>query len=129
MKKLTEEAKRAYENRIDDSIDAGAAKILTLASIKELKGKTIFTKYFGYAGQDGTDYFTVGELKLDHCTWGNQDPEYHRKKAQENAYFDKVTLITEDGRNTFIRGQYNYHEGNEMWCSDEDRFVFYIIVD
>lgn len=118
---------------IDVAIAEKKAGILTWEFLKQNVGKMIVTKYFGYRGQDGYDLFKIGTVMLDHCTWGNQDSEYHIIKAEENPddYFHKKVLFTHEGRNTFIRMNTTPERYNQgiCWCSDEDREVFFIIIE
>ena len=78
-------------------------EMLTVERVNSLKGKKIQTIYFGYDHQDGIDEFVVGDIV----------PER-----------DMLTLLRADGTNTFIRCT----DGEKFWCSDEDRYVYYLEV-
>jgi hypothetical protein len=93
------------EEKIQSAINNGTAQILTVDLAKELKGKKIITKYFGYRGQYGVDEFIIGDIKET------------RNGVQ--------TLFTQDDRNTFIKA-HDFNEG-AFTCSDSDRFVHFII--
>lgn len=94
------------------AVENKTAKVLTEDIALELKGKKITTIYFGYKGQDHTDEFVVGNIVSEYTDRNNMVVK---------------TLMTFEGRNTFIR----LHSENEgaFTCSDVDRFVFYLEAD
>jgi hypothetical protein len=92
-----------------EAVKSGNAKVLTVETAKELKGKKIATIYFGYEGQDGIDEFIVGDVM---------------REIYPNGKEGQLCLFTSYGRCTYIRA----HEGNEgaFTCTDSDRFVYFI---
>lgn len=125
-------------NEMRRLVDEGKAQVLTIEKVKELKGKSITTIYFGYAGQDGIDHFIVGDIisELDYYRnlkedcypdkYGHQNRaeywESYMTAEQLEERRNRNLLLTEDGRNTFIQ-----EAGNGVfWCSDIDRWVFYV---
>jgi len=102
-------------NTIQTAIDNGTAQILTVETAKNLKGKKIITKYFGYRGQDGVDSFIVGEVI---------------EKDWIKGYEPKIKeLLREDGSSTFIRNHFMLSNEDKFSCSDSDRFVYFIVVE
>lgn len=92
-----------------EAVKSGNAKVLTLETALDLKGKKIATIYFGYKGQDGIDEFIVGEVK---------------REIYANGKEGQLCLYTSDGRNTYIRA--HEENGGAFTCSDSDRFVYFI---
>lgn len=122
-------------------VKEGKTQLLTIEKAKELKGKRISTIYFGYSGQDGVDNFVVGEIVSELEYVRNLKEEcYPNKHGHKNRaeYWEsymtpqqleetknKLLLLTEDGRNTFIFTN-GWYDNGEFCCSDMDRFVDYI---
>ena len=122
-------------------VENKTAQLLTIETARSLKGKKIQTIYFGYNGQDDTDEFIVGDvvseleyyrnLKEDCYPDGrfNNRAEYwesYMTEEQLEAKRNKMVLIAADGRNTFIYG-YEKHFDGIMNCSDDGRFVSYVV--
>lgn len=125
-------------NEMRRLVDEGKAQVLTIEKVKELKGKSITTIYFGYQGQDGIDHFIVGDVVSELEYYRNlkedcyPDRKGHKNRAEywesymtekqleerRNTYF----LITADGRNTHI---FECGQG-VFFCSDWGRYVYYV---
>lgn len=120
----------------------GELRELSISDFPDIIGKRIQTIYFGYAGQDGVDDFTVGELVSLWDLAGREEYEevgsmyQTRQEYLEDYLSDKqisdeqncLTILTNEGRDTYI----NLHQelGNKMFtCSDVDRVVLYRIVE
>jgi len=113
-------------------------KYLTLTAAKSLKGKHIQTIFFGYAHQDGTDDFVVGDIVSELEYYRNLKEEcFPNEKGHENraeyweSYMtpkqlkakERLILLREDGSQTYMSIGY---DGKTFCCSDEDRLVSYI---
>ncbi len=122
-------------------VENKTAQLLTIETARSLKGKKIQTIYFGYNGQDNTDEFIVGDVvsELEYYRNLKEDcypdvrfnnrAEYWESymiKEQLEAKRNKMLLVAADGRNTYI---YGYGSDSIMNCSDDDRYVFYIIAE
>lgn len=92
-----------------EAVKSGNAKVLTVETAIDLKGKKIATIYFGYEGQDGIDEFIIGEVK---------------REIYANGKEGQLCLFTSDGRCTYIRA--HEENGGAFTCSDIDRFVYFI---
>jgi hypothetical protein len=146
---MTEPRKQDYtnflmyilQNEMYKVLQDGSAKHLTLGLYKSLKGKTIKTIYIGYAGQDGVDKFTVGDLKSEYEIAEGEKvekfinrAEYWKSYMTEKQLNEKRTtyrLFTVEGRNTFISVDQEYKPYfNEptFTYSDTDRAVYFIEV-
>jgi len=131
-----------------DIVARKEANLLTIDAAHELKGKKIQTFYFGYAGQDGTDEFVVGDLisQWEYYRHLKEDC-YPDEKGHQNRTEDweswmspqqikcrkeQLELLNgETGDQTYIRytpGD-DYDNNHIMWCSDVERYVFYIIAE
>ena len=120
-----------------------ANQILTVEIAKSLIGKRIQTVYSGYRSQDGDDTFTIGEVVSELEYYRNLKEEYYQNNPKfknraeywesymnESQLFEaknKMLLIADDGRNTFIYA-HPFNNG-DFTCSDSDRYVYYVIVD
>lgn len=128
-------------NEMRELVENKTAQLLTIENAKTLRGQKIQTIYFGYRGQDNTDEFIVGDvvseleyyrnLKEDCYPDGrfNNRAEYwesYMTKEQLEACRNKMMLIAADGRKTFI---YGYGDDDVMQCSDDYRYVYYIIAE
>lgn len=130
-----------------DIVARNEAKLLTIEAARELKGKKIQTIYFGYAHQDGTDEFVVGDLVSEWEYYRNLKEDcYPNEKGHQNrteywaSYMtpaqierckEQLELTTEEGLLTYIRYTPEDDFGNDhvMWCSDVDRWVLYIMAE
>jgi len=120
-----------------------ANQILTVEIAKSLIGKRIQTVYSGYRGQDGDDDFIIKDVvsELEYYRNLNEecyrnDPKFKNRAEYWESYMtkrqlserrNKMVIIAEDGRNTFIYAD-PFNEG-AFTCSDIDRFVYYVLVD
>lgn len=123
-------------NTMREAVKTKTAEILTLLDAKDLKGKKIATIYFGYNGQDGVDEFVIGEIISEYenaernpCDGYDNQARYwdsYMTREQLEECKNKMLIITDDGRNTYISA----HPENQgiFSCSDIDRFVYYIVV-
>ena len=113
-------------------VDDGIAKPLTIEAAKSLKGRRIQTIYFGYAGQDDTDEFVVGEIvsELEYYRNLKEDcfPDKHGHMNRAEYWESYMTpaqlaersvpiLFTNDGRRTYM-----YCHNGVFCCSDDDRW-------
>ena len=127
-------------------VESGNAKILTVEEAKNLKGKKIQTIYFGYDHQDNTDEFVVGDITTSLALAEANTEEGFTSRGYKNqadywkSYMtsqqlkresERLNLLREDGSNTYIQYAPEYDSMNEreMWCSDIDRAVFYIMAE
>lgn len=130
MKKTLEEMRELVRQR--------KTKYLTLAAAKSLKGKHIQTIFFGYAHQDGTDDFVVGDIvsELEYYRNLKEDcfpnDKGHKNRAEYwESYMtpkqlkakERLILLREDGSQTYMSIGY---DGETFCCSDADRIVSYI---
>lgn len=121
-----------------DLVKQGKTKYLTLDAAKSLKGKHIQTIFFGYAHQDGTDDFVVGDIVSELEYYRNLKEECfpnekgHRNRAEYwESYMtpkqlkakERLILLREDGSQTYMSIGY---DGETFCCSDADRIVSYI---
>lgn len=120
-----------------------ANQILTVEIAKSLIGKRIQTVYSGYRGQDGDDTFVIGQVVSELEYYRNlkeecyqNNPKFKNRAEYWESYMNerqlseaknKMVLITDDGRNTFIYA-HPFNNG-AFTCSDSDRFVYYVVVD
>lgn len=119
-------------------VKQGKTKYLTLTAAKSLKGKHIQTIFFGYAHQDGTDDFVVGDIVSELEYYRNLKKECfpnekgHRNRAEYwESYMtpkqlkakERLILLREDGSQTYMSIGY---DGETFCCSDADRIVSYI---
>jgi hypothetical protein len=99
-------------------------QILTLAKVKELKGKLIATTHPVYNMNQATvTILKVGDIVPQETFWTNQDPEFLKKRKDE--YGEVFELTTFDGKGTAIRC-HRKENGDIFTCSDIDRQVYYI---
>ncbi|WP_315084968.1 hypothetical protein [Bacteroides heparinolyticus] len=128
---------KSFLNEMRAAARNGELRELSISDFPDIIGKRIQTIYFGYAGQDGVDDFTVGELVSLWDLAGRTgfdgfktQQEYWESYMSDKQISDKqncLTLLTNEGRDTYI----NLHQelGNKMFtCSDVDRVVLYRIV-
>ena len=114
-------------------VAGGNAQELTLALAETMRGKEISTIYFGYAGQDGVDNFTVGEIVSEYEIASKEEMAgYPSRAAYWESYMTpkqltetkcKLVLLTAEGRNTQIKC---YANESVFWCSDSDRHVYFV---
>ena len=127
------------QNEMYKVLQDGSAKHLTLGLYKSLKGKTIKTIYIGYAGQDGVDKFTVGDLKSEYEIAEGEKvekfinhAEYWKSYMTEKQLNEKrntYKLLTADGRDTLISVDQEYKPYfNEptFTYNDTDRAIYFI---
>jgi hypothetical protein len=128
-------------------VERGEAQFLTIEAARELKGKKIQTIYFGYAHQDGTDEFVVGDLVSEWEYYRNLKEDcYPDEKGYQNrteywaSYMtpaqikrskEQLELTTAEGWLTYIRytPEDDFENDHIMWCSDVDRGVLYIMAE
>lgn len=103
-------------NEMRAAVKNNTAKPLTMADVNRLHGKKIRTIYFGYNGQDHTDEFVVGKI-VSYSTLITNKEMAHR-------HADVMEILTDEGRQTFIRSHPENH--GEFTCSDSDRTVYFI---
>lgn len=131
--KTLEQLRSAVENK--------SARILSTGLANDLKGRRIATIYFGHHGQDGINEFVVGdvvshfELALRDTSFNSIDPRYANRAEYWESYMtptqlatmkNKLMLLTADGVETQINC---YENEGAFWCSDSDRFVYFIEVE
>ena len=125
-------------NEMRTAASGNELKELSISDFPNIVGKRIQTIFFGYAGQDGVDDFTVGELVSLWDLAGRTrfegfktQQEYWKSYMSDKQISDKqncLTILTNEGRDTYI----NLHQelDNKMFtCSDVDRVVLYRIVE
>lgn len=126
-------------------------ELLTIKKAEELKGKKIKVAYTGYAEQDGTDTFIVGDI-CSKWDFANNNKVFNGFKNQQ-AYWksfmtyksvetakDERMLLRSDGSSTFCRvdkwsncnveqkdGSLKMVNGI-FWATDEDRSVSFQVV-
>ena len=128
-------------NEMRSLVENGKAELLTVEKARGLKGQNIQTIYFGYDGQDGTDSFRVGDIisELEYYKNLKEDGfpdkngnknrveywESYMTKEELDRERNKLLLLREDGSNTNI-----FVESHDtvFSCSDENRYVSYIIL-
>ena len=128
-------------------VERGEAQLLTIEAARELKGKKIQTIYFGYAHQDHTNEFVVGDLvsEWEYCRNLKEDcfpdEKGHQNRTEYWASYmtaeqikrckEKLVLTTEEGELTYINytPEDDFENNHVMWCSDIDRDVFYIMAE
>lgn len=130
MTQLIEKMREAHEK--------GELSLLTISNVESLKGKRIQTIYFGYNGQDGVDDFVVGEVLSEYDRAAREIMDDGRTRAEYWDSFmsadklkvkkEDLTIITADGRDTFIRYASQWSHDGTFHCSDVDRAVFYRVV-
>ena len=118
-------------------------EILTLAKAKELKGKTIEWAYNGYfENHSQIEKVTIGEI-VSEWEWAERQPceGYNNIAEMWLTRFDEkqikelkniLVLLSEDGKNTFIRchlNESNYWGEPTFTCSDIDRAVYYRVCE
>lgn len=141
------EAKMKTLQEMYDLYNAKKLSPLTVEAAKELKGKKIQTIYFGYAHQDNTFEFVVGDLVSELEYYRNlkeecyPDKNGHKNRAEYwESYMtaeqlkerkDTLLLTDSEGKYTYIQYQpaYDCCKDHWMWCSDVDRGVSYIVVE
>lgn len=125
-------------------IENGEAKVLTLESAQKMKGKHIAWMYFGdRANALQVEEMVVGDIvsSLDYnetlvCEGFKSRSDYWRsymtaKQLQREK--DTLILLNEDGADSFIRCHMDswkdFFNEPTFTCSDEDREVYYLILD
>lgn len=123
---------------IEIALKEGKAQVLTLVIAKQLLGKKIQTKYFGYAGQDGTDEFTIAEILSEYqISERIADPKHGTRARYWDSYMTdrqlaerKATLelVGPNDYRTYIRchNPNGYFEEPTFTCSDIDREVYFV---
>jgi hypothetical protein len=125
-------------------IEKKEANVLTLESARKIKGKRIAWMYYG----DRANYLKVEEMvvgdivsSLDYnetqvCEGFKSRSDYWRsymtaKQLQREK--DMLILLNADGTDSFIRchmdGWKDFFNEPTFTCSDEDREVYYVIID
>ncbi len=134
----------ALRREIYTAVREEKAQVLTLERARQLIGKKIATIYYGYAGQDGVEEFTVGSIQSEwdfysgktfpdseetyHGRWMKLDKERPSRKIVERAK-NRFFIITADGAKTFIYLGENwkcYFDEPTFTSSDADREVYFI---
>ena len=122
-------------------------EILTVESAKALKGKKIQILNFGYAHQDTTDEFVIGDVmsELEYYRQLKEDcypdAKGHKNRAEEWESFmtperlkdkrETLVIVKDNGQSSFIRynPKYDYDNSGTFYMGDVDRLVFYTVVE
>lgn len=128
-------------NEMRELVYSGKLKTLTIDAARELKGKRIQTIYFGYAHQDHTEEFVVGDIvsELEFYRTLKEDcyPDRHGHQNRAEYWESYMTkkelesrrqtliLLREDGTNTFMF--IDDLDKETFMCSDNDRPVWYLV--
>ena len=134
MLTLNEMYKLQKENKLE---------ILTVNSAKALKGKKIQILNFGYAHQDTTDVFVIGDVmsELEYYRQLKEecypDAKGHKNRAEEWESFmtpaqlkdkrETLVIVKDDGQSSFIRynPKYDYDNSKTFYLGDVDRLVWF----
>lgn len=117
-------------------------KNLTLEIAKTLIGKEIKTSYSGYKSQGFEDKFIIGSIVSQFELAENEDfstidsrfktrAEYWESYMSIDQLFEsknKMYIITNDGRNTFIYCDNRIVGEKVFCCSDDDRYVSFEVI-
>lgn len=120
-------------------IENGNAKVLTLEVAKELKGKRLYTMYFGYSGnRNEVREIIVGEIvsewdiaKTKPMEGYNNRAEYWESYMTENQVKENketLQIMEPDGKETYMRCYLSnpFFKTPTFTCSDMDREVYYL---
>ena len=134
MLTLNEMYKLQKENKLE---------ILTVNSAKALKGKKIQILNFGYAHQDTTDVFVIGDVmsELEYYRQLKEDcypdAKGHKNRAEEWESFmtpaqlkdrsETLVIVKDNGQSSFIRynPKYDYDNSGTFYLGDVDRLVWF----
>ena len=134
MLTLNEMYKLQKENKLE---------ILTVNSAKALKGKKIQILNFGYAHQDTTDVFVIGDVmsELEYYRQLKEecypDAKGHKNRAEEWESFmtpaqlkdkrETLVIVKDDGQSSFIgyNPKYDYDNSKTFYLGDVDRLVWF----
>lgn len=121
-------------------IKSGEAKVLTVETAKELRGKRIAWMYFGDKSNSLTvQEMTVGDIvsELDYmetqpCEGYNSRADYWRTFMDKDRLDEAKTiliLLDENGGTPFMYAHTKYHNFYDeptFTCTDADREVYFI---
>ena len=134
MLTLNEMYKLQKENKLE---------ILTVNSAKALNGKKIQILNFGYAHQDTTDVFVIGDVmsELEYYRQLKEDcypdAKGHKNRAEEWESFmtpaqlkdrsETLVIVKDNGQSSFIRynPKYDYDNSGTFYLGDVDRLVWF----
>lgn len=121
-------------------IEANEAKVLTLDSARQLKGKRIAWMYFGY-NPSVVNEMIVGDIvsswdynEKQPCEGYKSRTDYwqsYMKKEQLQREKETLLLLDAEGKNSYIKCHSDWNDTYEeptFTCSDANREVYYIIV-
>ena len=118
-------------------------EVLTVNSAKALKGKKIQILNFGYANQDTTDEFVIGDVmsELEYYRQLKEecypDAKGHKNRAEEWESFmtpaqlkdkrEMLVIVKDNGQSSFIRynPKYDYDNSKTFYLGDVDRLVWF----
>lgn len=118
-------------------------EVLTVNSAKALKGKKIQILNFGYANQDTTDEFVIGDVmsELEYYRQLKEecypDAKGHKNRAEEWESFmtpaqlkdkrETLVIVKDNGQSSFIRynPKYDYDNRKTFYLGDVDRLVWF----
>lgn len=122
-------------------------EVLTVNSAKALKGKKIQILNFGYAHQDTTDEFVIGDVmsELEYYRQLKEDcyPDKHghmnraeywesyMTPEQLKEHRETLVVVNDNGENTYIfyNPKYDYDNSGTFYMGDVDRLVFFMMVE
>ena len=134
MLTLNEMYKLQKENKLE---------VLTVNSAKALRGKKIQILNFGYAHQDTTDDFVIGDVmsELEYYRQLKEDcypdAKGHKNRAEEWESFmtptqlkdksETLVIVKDNGQSSFIRynPKYDYDNSGTFYLGDVDRLVWF----
>lgn len=118
-------------------------KILTVESAKALKGNKIQILIFGYAHQDHTEEFVIGDVmsELEYYRQLKEDcyPDKHGHKNRAEYWESYMTpekleehretlvIVKDNGESSYIRynPKYDYDNSKTFYLGDVDRLVWF----
>ena len=118
-------------------------EVLTVNSAKSLKGKKIQILNFGYAHQDHTEEFVIGDVmsELEYYRQLKEecypDAKGHKNRAEEWESFmtpaqlkdkrETLVIVKDNGQSSFIRynPKYDYDNSKTFYLGDVDRLVWF----
>ena len=118
-------------------------EVLTVNSAKSLKGKKIQILNLGYAHQDHTEEFVIGDVmsELEYYRQLKEecypDAKGHKNRAEEWESFmtpaqlkdkrETLVIVKDDGQSSFIRynPKYDYDNSKTFYLGDVDRLVWF----
>ena len=118
-------------------------EVLTVNSAKSIKGKKIQILNFGYAHQDHTEEFVIGDVmsELEYYRQLKEecypDAKGHKNRAEEWESFmtpaqlkdkrETLVIVKDNGQSSFIRynPKYDYDNSKTFYLGDVDRLVWF----